>query len=180
MQPKRKHNYIYYTLLGISLAVVYFLQSSTPIFFAVGGVRPIPAFMLMLCISAFGGETAAIISGLLLGIVTDVCSTSPDGFNALTMMLMALSCSLLSTYLFNSRLPAGAVMCGLFTLLYYLIHWIVCVVARGYPYAFTYLWRFSLTGALYTWLYVFLFWPLVSLLSKHSLKAPAKKSNLLE
>ena len=174
----RKHSYVYYSVLGIGLALVYFIQSATPLLPSVLGVKPTPAFILMLCISAFGGETAAIISGLALGIATDVGSTSPDGFNALTMMLMGLACSLLATYLFNSRLPAAAVICGIFTALYYLLNWIVCVLARGHEGAFTYLWRFALPGAIYTWLFVFLFWPLVSLLSKKSLKLKTNKSLL--
>lgn len=180
MQPKRKHSYIYFSVLGIALALIFFLQTSTPLFIPILGVRPMPAFVLMLCISAFGGQTTGIVSGLALGIATDVISTSPDGYNALTMMLMGLACSLLATYLFNSRLPAAAVLCGIFVAAYYLINWIVCVVARGYEGAFTYLWRFSLPGAIYTWLFVFIFWPLVSLLSRYSLKTPKQNKSLLE
>ena len=176
----KKHNYVYYSLLGIALAVVYFIQSATPLLPAFFGVRPLPAFVLMLCVAAFGGETAGIISGLSLGIAMDIGATSPDGFNALTLMLMGLACSLLSTYLFNRRIPAAAVLCGIFCTLYYLLNWLVSVVAKGYLGAFEYLWRYSLTGAIYTWLFVFLFWPLVSLFTKKSLKPKKTNSSLLE
>ena len=49
----KKHNYVYYSLLGIALAVVYFIQSATPLLPAFFGVRPLPAFVLMLCVAAY-------------------------------------------------------------------------------------------------------------------------------
>ncbi len=156
-----KHSYVYYTLLGLALAAVYFIQVSTPLLPEIWSARPMPAFIFMLCFAAFGGEGAAIISGLCLGIATDVVSAAPDGFNAVTMMLMGLACSLLATYLFNTRLPAAAVLCGIFTALYYLLYWLVCVAFKGYEGAFDYLWRFSLPSAVYTWLFVFVFWPII-------------------
>ena len=176
MHQKRRRGYVYYSALGIALALVYFIQCATPLLPTVFGVKPMPAFILMLCIAAFGGETAGIISGLALGIATDIGSTSPDGFNALVMMLIGLACSLLATYLFSERLPAAAVLCGIFTALYYLLNWVVLVAIRGYDGVWLYLARYSLPQAIYTWLFVFLFWPFVSFITKANFK---KRSNSL-
>lgn len=178
MNPKRKRGYVYYSIIAIGLALVYFIQSSTPALPTIFGVKPMPAFIFMLCISAFGGETVGIISGLALGIATDIGSTSPDGFNALVMMIMGLACSLLATYLFNDRLPAAAVLCGIFTALYYILNWVVIIAIKGFEGTWLYLAKYSLPAALYTWIFVFLFWPLVKFFSKVGPKAKTNNSLL--
>ena len=177
MQGNR-HSYVYYALLSLLLAVVCFVQTSTPLVPELFGVRAMPAYIFMLCFAAFSGQGAAIIAGLLLGIATDVCSAAPDGFNAVTMMVAGLLCSLLATYLFNARLPAAAVLMGIFTALYYLLYWLVCVAFKGYDGVWLYLVRFSLPSAIYTWLFVFLFWPLVQFLSRQNLQT--RKPTYLE
>ena len=110
MFAKNKHSYIYYSAVGLLLAAVYFIQSSTGLLPEIFSVRPNAALTLLVCFAMFGGEWAGMISGLCLGIATDVISAAPDGFNALFMMITGLVCALLSTYLFNRRLPAAMVL----------------------------------------------------------------------
>ncbi len=168
MFKERKYSYIYYSAIGILLAGIYFLQVSTPIIPVIFGVKPNPTFVLMILFAMFGGEWAGIISGLLLGIATDVISPLPDGFNALFMMLAGLVAALLSIYLFNRRLPAAMVLAGSAVTVYYLAVWLVGVLPQGYDGVLDYLWRFSLPQAVYSFLFVFPFWWLLDLLSRPS------------
>ena len=178
MFAKNKHSYIYYFAVGLLLAAVYFIQSSTGLLPEIFSVRPNAALTLLVCFAMFGGEWAGMISGLCLGIATDVISAAPDGFNALFMMITGLVCALLSTYLFNRRLPAAMVLCGICCAVYYVAYWAVRVLPAGYDGAWLYLARYSLPAALYSWLFVFPFWAVVGAMSRPH--ARVKKSEFLE
>ncbi len=179
MLKERRHSYIYHSVMGLMLAVLFFLQSSTEIIPEILGVRPNPAFILLLLFAMFGGEWAGILGGLALGIATDVISAAPDGFNALFMMAAGLIAALLSIYLFNHRLPAAMVLCGSAAAIYYIALWLVQVVPRGFDGAWLYLARYSLPQAVYSFLFVFPLWWLVGLLS-HDRRRSDKQGSLLE
>ncbi len=166
MFKERKHSYIYYSVMSLMLAAIYFLQASTELIPAIYGIKPNPAFVFMLLFAMFGGEWAGILGGLALGIATDVISTAPDGFNSLFMMIAGLVAALLSIYLFNRRLTATMVLCGCGVAIYYIALWLVTVVPQGYSGTFAYLVRFSLPQAVYSFLFVFPFWWLEDFLSR--------------
>ncbi len=178
MLKQRRHTYVYYSLIGILLAIVFFLQTSTNLFPAVFGVKPNPAFILLLLLSMFGGEWAGIFGGLALGIATDVVSSAPDGFNSLFMMLAGLGSALMSVYLLNRRLPAAMVLTGGGALCYYLALWLVSVLPKGYDGVWLYPLRYSLPQAFYSFLFVFPFWWIMSILSSE--RKARKKHSLLD
>ena len=169
---EHKRSYIYYSVMSIVIAVIFLLQTSTGIIPTVFGVKPNPAFILLILFAMFGGEWAGILGGLALGAATDVISAAPDGFNALFMMLVGLVSALLSIYLFNRRLPAAMVLTGLGAAVYYFVLWLVTVVPQGYCGAGLYLVRYSLPQAIYSFLFVFPFWWLLDFASR-----PRKKRN---
>ncbi len=178
MFREQRRSYIYYSTVALMLAAVYFIQSSTPIIPAIFGVKPNPAFVLLIVFAMFGGEWAGIFGGLALGIATDVISAAPDGFNALFMMIVGLISALLSIYLFNRRLPAAMVLTGICSAAYYLALWLVEELPRGYDGVGFYLLRYSLPSAVYSFLFVFPFWFIIGTMSRQKRRSP--KGNFLE
>lgn len=166
MFKEQKHSYIYYSAIGLMLSAVYFIQTSTGLIPELFGVLPNPAFVLLIVFAMFGGEWAGIVAGLALGIATDVISAAPDGFNSLLMMLVGFVSAVLSVYLFNRRLPAAMLLCAICCAVYYTALWAVRVLPDGYDGAWLYLLRYSLPSALYSWLFIFPFWGIVSAVSR--------------
>ena len=154
---RRQHGYLYYTACCLVLLAAFLLQSAG-LFPALRGVRPLLMVALVCALSVLHGVGAAFAFGLTGGVLCDLVSSAPDGFHAIAMSLLALAISLLVEYLFNQRL----ITVGLLSLggcaLYYLALFLFVELPKGYEGVAAYLWKASLPGALYTWLFVLPFY----------------------
>ena len=146
----RRHNYIYYSAVGLSVLLIGLLQG-VPVFPRLFGVYPLPLIALTVCVAAFNSEVTGFMTGLACGIIMDITSPAPDGFNALFLMIAGLALGLLTELLFNDRFVTTAILSFATVAAYYIIYWLIRIVPMGVQGVGYYLVRYSLPAAVYTW-----------------------------
>ncbi len=99
-----------------------------PTFF---GVRFLPLLPLTVVLGMFERETYGLYYGLLAGIIWDMNISSVDGFNAFFFALVGFTCGLLMTYLMMNNLITASILCVSWSLIYFLVSWIIFVAAKG-------------------------------------------------
>ncbi len=166
-----RHNYIYYASIGLIGLMTFFIQA-TELLPAVFGVRALPLFALVLCVSVFSNVTSSFVVGLCAGVLMDMVGAAFDGFHALALVLTAVVCSLLTEFLFNDRLVTTLVLSLGFTALYYFVYWLCFIAFRGYPSAGLYLLRYSLLQTIYTVLFVVPFYYIIKYIRTASSNSP--------
>ncbi len=116
-----------------------------PTFF---GVRFLPLLPLTVVLGMFERETYGLYYGLLSGIIWDMNIGSGDGFNAFFFALVGFTCGLLMTYLMMNNLITASILCASWSLIYFLVSWVVFVAAKGVDGSFSVLLSSYLPAAL--------------------------------
>ena len=102
----------------------------------------LPLALLVAC-CMFSSELTAAFTGLAVGIFTDSVSSTPAGFNAILLMVTALTVCLISKHLFNNNIFAA------FTLCFFCIR-----MSQSFAENLTYLMRYALPSAVYTAVFI--------------------------
>ena len=100
-----------------------------PTFF---GIRFLPLLPLTVVLGMFERETYGLYYGLLAGIMWDMNLSDGDGFNAFFFAFVGFFCGLLMTYLMMNNLITASILCTVSILLYFILHWIIFVAAKGF------------------------------------------------
>lgn len=176
----KKHTYLYYAAVGLIIAAVYIIQTSTGLLPKIYSVNPMPILPLICCISAFDGEITGAIVGATVGVILDITSLTTDGYNAIVLLIMCVVSGLFSTYLLNNRLPSVLLLSAGFTSVYYFTYWVFRIAIHGYENAGYYLLRFSLPEIIYTWIFTIPFYFIIRKMSRPPVKKPAKVGMKME
>lgn len=163
---RKKHNYLYFILLGIFVLVVFLIQTSfdfLPKFF---GILPTPLLALVVTIGFFNSENVGFTVGLFSGLLMDLISDKMQGFNTILLLLIGLAASLLCEYLINRRMYPCLVVSLILCFLYYAIYWLFFEFNQGIYYLF----RVSVLQSIYTWLFIIPFYFIFKTLSKKLIK----------
>ena len=89
------------TLLTLALMAVAVLLNSTALrFIAIRGVTPDLILILLMFLAVRRGSMSGQVAGFAIGIVEDLASVAPLGFNALLRTLLGFGGGLLHGYLF--------------------------------------------------------------------------------
>ena len=121
----------------------------------IGSANPFSALALLVAVIMFSGELTGVVSGTLLGIVLDGVSSTPIGFNTITLSLISFLAVLISHYLFNRNLKSALALCLICAALYFAARWLVLFTFAGdIKGSFTYLLSFAATSAIYTTLFI--------------------------
>ncbi|MDD6284998.1 MAG: hypothetical protein PUB05_06500 [Firmicutes bacterium] len=152
--------YTYYIVLSIIFAAVYLLQSGIGLLPRIFAVSPLPLLPLVTVIAMFESKAAAFAYGLFAGLLMDILSRRFFCFNTLFFAVAAVAVALLIELMFNNAPRTAAVLGGVVCAAYYFIYWLAFLLpSTGDAAAF--LVRFSLVGAVYSWLFT---WPFYFLL----------------
>ena len=112
------------TLLFI---VLFYIQYNGVFTIKIASANPMLTLALLVTVCMFSSELTSAISGLLLGIFVDSVASTPPGFNAIIFMIIAVASSLIVKHLFNNNVWAGAALCALCAVFYYLLRWVFCI-----------------------------------------------------
>lgn len=119
------------------------------------GANPMSALALLVAFIMFSGEVAGVIGGILLGVVLDSVSSTPIGFNTVTLTVISFLAVLISHYLFNRNLKSALTLCLICSVLYFAARWLVGFAFEGdIAGSFNYLLRYAAGSAVYTTLFV--------------------------
>ncbi len=137
---------------------VAILQNTPHLFPAVFGAHAFLLIPLVVCIAMFERDLASTIMGIFAGALWDVYAAWGDGFNAMFLMLIATIVGLLINYLMRNNLSSAMLLGGVSIIAYIVIHWFIFIVCRGIAGAFKLLLTFYLPSAIYTVVFVPVFY----------------------
>jgi len=110
---------------AILLLGAFFLQYNGVFKISVFGVSPCLPLCIVIAVSIFISEISAFFLGLTVGIIADAFTSTSFGFNSIIISVICLFVSLISHYLFNQNVRANIVLQLVFTVIYYVIRWLV-------------------------------------------------------
>ncbi|HOJ35766.1 MAG: hypothetical protein GXY95_02495 [Clostridiales bacterium] len=116
--------HIYRAILAVLVIAVSVLHTtpSVPILSSFYAFIP-----LVICLGLFERELSGALYGALAGIIYDISSPLPDGFNAIFFCLMGFACGLLVRYILRNNLVSALILTVFFGGLYTLFR---CIFLR--------------------------------------------------
>ncbi len=155
-----KPKHIRYAIFAILILIVSLLQNSNVAFPEIFGARAFLLLPLSVAIAMHEREIPAAVFGAFSGVLWDICSAN-DGFNALVLMLLSATSSILISHLMRRNiitsfvLGAGAI--SIYNILYVLIN----MVSEGAGNPLRQMILFYLPSTIYTLVFVPVFYFLV-------------------
>lgn len=111
---------------AILFAVLIYVQYNSVFTLKIASANPLLPMALLIPICMFSSEITAALSGLAVGIFMDAVAATPQGFNAIVLMLLGLAVPLIVKHLFNNNILSSIVLCALCTAAYFVLRWIFC------------------------------------------------------
>lgn len=147
----RKNIYKLRIINTMFFAVLIFLQYNSVFSFKIAQANPMLPLALLVTVCMFCSEVTAAISGLVVGIFMDTVASTPQGFNAVSLMFLGLTSALVIRYLFNNNVLSSVALCSLCTVVYYLLRWIFCLAfSASLTENLTYLMQTAFPSVIYT------------------------------
>lgn len=136
---------------ALLFAVLIFIQYNGVFSIKIATVNPVLPIALLIPICMFCSELTAVLSGLLVGIFMDSTAATPQGFNAVVLMLLGISSALIIRHLFNNNILSCVALCALCATAYFLLRWIFCIAfSATLTENLTYLMQTAFPSMLYT------------------------------
>ncbi|MBR6902716.1 MAG: rod shape-determining protein MreD [Clostridia bacterium] len=146
---------LYVAVINALLFFVLIILHYSGISVKIGNANAFSALALLVAIIMFSNELTGVLTGMALGIIIDSVSSTPIGFNAITLTLISFLVTLLSHYLFNRNLKSAMALCLICCALYFAARWLVTFAFAGdIKGSFTYLFSFAATSAIYTAVFI--------------------------
>ena len=153
MEKTKKTFFIIITNALLAFVLLLFHYSGASI--AISTANPIAVLALLVAIIMYASEVAGVLTGMLLGIILDSVTSTPIGFNTVTLTVISFAAALISHYLFNRNLKAALALCLLFSFAYFFARWIVGFAFTGDTAdSFLYLIRYAVPSAIYTTVFI--------------------------
>lgn len=140
-------------------ALLIFVQYNGVFSIKIFTANPMLPLALLVAICMFCSELNGAISGLLVGIFIDTAASTPQGFNAITFLVLGLCCVLIVKHLFNNNIFSAISLCFLCVLAYFILRWIFCIAfCASFTENLTYLIRIIFPSCLYTAVFIIPFY----------------------
>lgn len=140
-----------YVLVYCALTITFMLIQSAPrLFPVIGGARPAPLVLLVVCVAIFEGPQLGAVIAVLAGLLWDMYSFRLFGLNAMILLAIAVTVGLLVQWLLRANFLSGMLLCAGGVLSYTLLEWLLCYALFLHEETGLVLWRVYLPNALYT------------------------------
>ncbi len=158
MSKAKLNLYIRRIVFVLVIFFVAMIQNTPHLFPTVFGAHAFLLIPLVVCIAMFERDLASTVMGIFAGALWDVSAAWGDGFNAIFLMIIATVVGLLINYLMRNNLFSAMLLGGVAVIAYIIIHWFIFIVCRGIDGAFKLLLMFYLPSAVYTIIFVPIFY----------------------
>jgi rod shape-determining protein MreD len=142
---------ILYVLLVLITAA---LQNTPHLFPSVFGCKALLIIPLVVCMAMFERIIPAMIYGLCAGMLWDITVAPGDGYNALMMTVLAVTCSAMIKYLMRNNLSSAFLLGGCAVVIYMVLHWLFFEVFRSVDGCGITILTYYLPSAVYTLLFL--------------------------
>lgn len=169
---KSKTNLIILRAINTVLFIVLvYIQYNATFSLKISQANPMLPLALLVAICIFSSELTGALSGLVVGIFIDATAATPQGFNAITFMVIGLCATLIIKHLFNNNIFSAIALCLICSAFYFVLRWIFCYAGSvSLTENLTYLMQSALPSVLYTSIFIIPLYYLERLLYKNFYK----------
>lgn len=146
---------IVFSLMIIFAAV---LQNSKGMIFKVCDVNAMILIPLIVCIASFEKSVASMLFGLFAGVLWDMYSFQTDGFFSLMLTSIGFFTAIIILFYMRNNVITAFILSFVSAFMCNTFYWLVFVLLKGYDFSFYIYLRYYLPSALYSSLYVFVFY----------------------
>lgn len=140
------------------VCIITALRYSGVATFKIGSAIPIILLPLVVSVSMFFTDNAAILLGLFTGILMDSFSSDSSCFNTLFFVLLAAVCNLLCNHFLNRNIKSAVYLSVLISFIYFFIKYLVFFVFKGVSVNYDYFMLYLIPSAVYTAIFVIPFY----------------------
>ena len=118
-------------LLGLNfinallLLILFLIQYNATFNLNISSATPMLPLAFLVAMCMFCSEIRGALTGLVVGIFIDAVANTPQGFNAIMFCFLGLCSVLIVKHFFNNNILSALTLCGLCTLFYFIIRWIL-------------------------------------------------------
>lgn len=157
----RRNGYVRYTLLSVVMLlsfVVFSIPGLLPDFF---NCYPVVLIPFVATIAVFEKEITAGYFGLFAGILLDLYSVNGGIFSTVTLCVAVFLSSALARHFFVKNFYSALTLSALIALVHQTVYWMVYYVFAGKEQVFFAYYRQILPTALYSVVFIIIFYPVV-------------------
>lgn len=136
----------------------------------------VPAMVLVpltVCIAMFERSMPGMCFGILTGVLWDFASVRGDGFFSVVLTVIGFASGALVTFVFRNNIRSALILSFGSLMFCNISYWFMFILRKGYEGAWNVLFSRYLPSVLYSLIFVFVFYYLVSLIVKYT----AEKKN---
>lgn len=142
--------------------VAYFFDTAKAFdFISIFGIMPDMVFVTLLCFCMFYGKEKGLVLSVVVGLITDLITSSPFGAHALIFLAAAVACGVTYETIFERTIWTAMVSVLVLSLCYNLITYLFQVFMMGEHSFFYALWRYILPVCLFNTIITPLFYKVV-------------------
>lgn len=129
----------------------------------------VPAMLLVpltVCVAMFERSMPGMCFGILAGVLWDFASVRGDGFFSVVLTAIGFASGALVTFVFRNNIRSALIISFGSLLFCNISYWLMFILRKGYEGAWDVLFSRYLPSVLYSLIFVFVFYYLVSLIVK--------------
>ena len=149
MNAKRK-GFIAAFVNILLIFTIFLLRYSAGVTLKIGGAVPMLLIPVIISVSIFFGENAAILYGLFAGFLTDAVTSDSYCFCTVFMVITAVVCNLLMNRFLNRNLKAAVCLSVCVSFGYFFLRFLVSFVFMGVSVNYDYFIFYLIPSVVYT------------------------------
>ena len=163
-----RESFLKYSGYILLITLVYAISTARGVLPTFFGTKPLILIPLVLCIAMFEGDLCGATMGAVAGALMDAGSMSAFGFSAIFLLAFGFAAGFLITYFMRNNIFTALIICAGSAFLYGFFKWFFFYAIFRYDNAFYVLCRYYLPSAVYTLVFMPLFYFISILLVKRA------------
>ena len=166
-------------LLVLVAVVTALIQHTRGFNLSVGSVAPMLLVPFVVCVAMYERSLAGLSYGVIAGALWDFASTGADGMYTLMLATIGFGTGVIITFYIRNRLASAVVLSFISSLAVSVAYWMMFVLRKGFDGTWTILLTRFLPVAVYSTLFVFVYYYLVGLIIKATGKSDKAKQTYI-
>ncbi len=153
-------------LLVLVAAVTAVIQHTPGFNFSLGNISPMFLVPFVVCVAMYERTLTGLVFGILAGTFWDFASTGADGMFTLLLSVIGFFTGVIITFYVRNRLISAVFLTFISSLAVSVAYWAVFVLRKGYEGTFAILLTRFMPVAVYSTLFVFIYYYLIGFIIK--------------
>lgn len=163
-------------LLLVVVALITALIQHTPGFSPdIGRLSPMLFVPFVVSVAMYENNLAGLAFGFISGALWDFASSGADGMYTLLLTVIGFGVGVLVSFYLRNRLLSAVVLSAVASAAVSVIYWFIFVLRKGYDGAWSLLFSHFLPLALYSTLFVFVYYYLIRFIMKSTVETESRR-----